>query len=46
VFTVSTVTLLGKRPVNFVVGAGPLIASPEGGAEWRLRVQANFLFPR
>jgi hypothetical protein len=29
-----------------VVGAGPLIASPEGGADWRLRVQANFLFPR
>ena len=46
VFTLSKVTVLGKRPVNFVVGAGPLIASPDGGAEWRLRVQANFLFPR
>ena len=45
-FTFSKVTVLGKRPVNFVVGAGPMIASPDGGAEWRLRVQANFLFPR
>lgn len=46
VFTISKVTALGKRPVNFVLGAGPTIASPEGGADWRLRVQANFLFPR
>jgi hypothetical protein len=46
IFTASKVTMLGKRPVNFVVGAGPSIASPTGGAEWKLRVQANFLFPR
>jgi hypothetical protein len=46
VLTLSKVTVLGKRPVNFVVGAGPMVASPEGGADWRLRVQANFLFPR
>jgi hypothetical protein len=46
VFTVSKVTVLGKRPVNFVAGAGPMIASPDGGADWKLRVQANFLFPR
>jgi len=46
VFTFSKVTVLGKRPVNFVVGAGPQIASPVGGADWRLRIQANFLFPR
>jgi hypothetical protein len=46
VFTISKVTVLGKRPVNFVAGAGPIVASPEGGADWRLRVQANFLFPR
>jgi hypothetical protein len=46
VFTLSKVTVLGKRPVNFVVGAGPMIASPGNGSEWRLRVQANFLFPR
>ena len=45
VFTFSKVTVLGKRPVNFVVGAGPQIASPVGGADWRLRIQANFLFP-
>jgi hypothetical protein len=46
IFTASKVTVLGKRPVNFVVGAGPAIASPSGGADWKLRVQANFLFPR
>jgi len=46
VFTLSKVTQLGKRPVNFLVGAGPHIASPDGGADWRLRIQANFLFPR
>jgi hypothetical protein len=47
IFTVSKVTVLGKRPVNFVAGAGPMItSSPDGGADWRLRVQANFLFPR
>jgi len=45
-FTVSKVTTLGKRPVNFLIGAGPAIASPSGGADWRLRAQANFLFPR
>jgi hypothetical protein len=45
-FTVSKVTTLGKRPVNLVFGAGPAIASPSGGAGWRLRIQANFLFPR
>jgi hypothetical protein len=46
VLTLSKVTVLGKRPVNFVIGAGPMVASPEGAADWRLRVQANFLFPR
>jgi len=46
IVTLSKVTVLGKRPVNFVAGAGPSIASPEGGADWKLRVQANFLFPR
>ena len=46
VFTASKVTTLGKRPVNFVLGGGPLLASPSGSAEWRLRLQAVFLFPR
>jgi hypothetical protein len=45
-FTVSKVTLLGKRPVNFLVGAGPTVASPEGGANWRFRFAAIFMFPR
>jgi len=45
-FTASKVTLLGMRPVNFLVGAGPTIASPDGGASWRFRLAAVFLFPR
>jgi hypothetical protein len=43
---VSKVTLLGKRPVNFAVAAGPTIASPEGGPSWRFRLTTSFLFPR
>jgi hypothetical protein len=46
VFTVSKVARLGNRPVNFVAGAGPTVASPEGGSTWRFRVMAVFLFPR
>jgi hypothetical protein len=45
-FNVSKVALLGKRPVSFTVGAGPTIASPDGGASWRFRLAATFLFPR
>ncbi len=45
-FTVSKVALLGRRPVSFLLGAGPNIASPEAGADWRFRLQAAFLFPR
>ena len=44
-FNVSKVTLLGKRPVNFAVAAGPTIASPDGGASWRFRLSATFLLP-
>ena len=45
-FTVSKVAMLGKRPVNFLVGAGPTVASPAAGANWRFRVAAIFMFPR
>ena len=45
-FSISKVALLGHRPVNFMWGVGPMMASPEGGAEWRFRFQANFLYPR
>ena len=45
-FNVSKVAMLGKRPVNFLVGAGPTVASPTGGANWRFRLAAIFLFPR
>jgi hypothetical protein len=45
-FSISKVTLLGKRPVSFAVAAGPTIASPDGGASWRFRLAATFLYPR
>jgi hypothetical protein len=45
-FSVSKVTLLGKRPVNLAVAAAPYVASPSGGASWRFRLAATFLFPR
>jgi len=45
-FNASKVTLLGKRPVNFLVAAGPMVANPAAGANWRFRVAAIFLFPR
>ena len=45
-FSISKVTVLGKRPVNFLVGAGPHLASPDGGANWRFRLAATFLYPR
>ncbi len=45
-FSVSKVTLLGTRPVNLALAAGPLIASPDAGASWRFRLAATFLFPR
>ena len=45
-FSVSKVTLLGKRPVSFTVAAGPTILSPDDGASWRFRLAITFLFPR
>jgi len=45
-FNISKVTLLGKRPVSFTVGAGPTIANPDNGASWRFRIAATFLYPR
>jgi hypothetical protein len=45
-FNVIKVTVLGKRPVNFLVAAGPMVASPAVGANRRFRVASIFLFPR
>jgi hypothetical protein len=45
-FSISKVTLLGKRPVSLLASAGPAVASPTGRADWRLRFTATFLFPR
>jgi hypothetical protein len=32
--------------VNFLFGAGPMVASPDGGANWRFRFMTTFMFPR
>lgn len=45
-FSVSKVTLLGKRPTNLAVAAGPTVASPDGGPNWRFRMSMTFLFPQ
>jgi len=45
-FSISKVTLLGKRPVSFAAAAGPTIAKPDGGSSWRFRLSATFLYPR
>ena len=45
-FSVSKVTLLGKRPVNLAMAAGPVLASADAAASWRFRLAATFLFPR
>ena len=45
-FSISKVTLLGKRPVSFLAAAGPAVAHPTGRPDWRLRFAATFLFPR
>ena len=45
-FNISKVAMLGKRPVNFQVAAGPTVASPDAGASWRFRLTATFMYPR
>ena len=45
-FQVSKVTALGKRPFQVGVSAGPMVASPAAGADWRFRLFMTFLFPR
>jgi hypothetical protein len=32
--------------VSIAVAAGPMVASPEAGANWRFRLAMTFLFPR
>lgn len=45
-FNVSKVAMLGKRPVNILMGAGPYVAGPAGAPSWRFRLAATFLYPR
>ena len=44
-FSVSKLAVLGKRPVNFTMAAGPTFGA-DAGPDWRFRFGANFLFPR
>ncbi len=44
-FSISKVTLLGKRPTSFALAAGPTMG-PDAGADWRFRLVSTFLFPR
>jgi hypothetical protein len=44
---VSKLAIIGGRPVNFQVGAGYWLESPEGGPEgWRFRAQVQFVFTK
>jgi hypothetical protein len=45
-FNLSKVALLGKRPVSFAMAAGPTLANPDDGANWRFRISATFFVPR
>ncbi len=43
--SVSHIFRFGKQPVSLSGGVRGYLASPEGGADWGLRLQATFLFP-
>ena len=45
-FSLTKVTMLGRRPVSLAAAAGPALAGPTGRPDWRLRFVATFLFPR
>ncbi len=45
-FSVSKIAMLGKRPVNISMGAGPYVAGPAGAPGWRFRLAATLLYPR
>ncbi|MCB1811487.1 MAG: neuromedin U, partial [Candidatus Competibacteraceae bacterium] len=37
---------LGKQPVNIQASAYYNVEAPDNGADWQLRLQAQFLFPK
>ncbi|MGB5661362.1 MAG: hypothetical protein WBO54_17970 [Thermoanaerobaculia bacterium] len=43
---VERVYKIGKQPVNTIVQAYYNVAKPDFAAEWQLRVQFTFLFPK
>ena len=36
----------GKQPVNLQASAYYNVVTPDNGADWQLRLQAQFLFPK
>jgi hypothetical protein len=46
VFKVAKVTALGHQHVQIEDGAGPVVATSDGAATWRFRLNLSFLFPR
>lgn len=46
VFSVSKVTKLGPFPFSLGGGIGVYVAKPEGGPDWKLRLNATLILPR
>ena len=44
--SVGKIVRLGRLPVNTQVGAYYNVVRPDNAAEWQLRIQIQFLFPR
>lgn len=43
---VSKIMPIGKLPINWILGGYYNVAKPTNGADWTLRFQVNFLFPK
>ena len=44
--TYSTLVRHGSMPVNYIVGAGYNVIRPDGGGDWSVRVQVNFILAK
>lgn len=43
---ISKVAPIGKLPVNWIIGAYGNVVKPDNAADWTLRLQATFMFPK
>jgi hypothetical protein len=43
---VGKIVKLGKQPINLQLQAFDNVVTPQGGADWQLRFQMSFLFPK